>query len=650
MAAQVEQALTQQQHLLVQAGTGTGKSLAYLVPALLHADRTGKPVVVATATLALQAQIVTHDLPQLSQAVTPLLGREPTWALVKGRRNYLCQHKLAGGYAEEGPGDTPALFGAEAWQSEPGVSTGPAGPEPPAPAAPSALAAQVLRLRQWARATSSGDRDELVPGVSETAWEQVSVSARECLGGKCPALADCFVERARAAAAGVDVVVTNHALMAVDAMGETAILPEHQALIVDEAHECVDRVTSAVTAELTPAGVGALAKRITRLSPSSSEVDKATQAFTQALEATESGRLPHLPEPLALALTQLRDAMRRAMTQLKSAGKAGSVEAALQQARVGAQEVFETAARLLAQAPADVAWVARDDRWGSTLCVAPMSVAGLIRSGILQSRTVVFTSATMSMGGQFEPAAQALGLTGTEGQSPAWRGIDVGSPFDYPRQGILYLPAHLPPPTRQGSPVQALEELQALILAAGGRTLGLFSSMRAARSAAEQLRHRLADAGHSQIRILCQGEERLSTLVRQFREQPTSCLFGTLSLWQGVDVPGSSCQLVVIDRIPFPRPDDPLTAARTEAAAAAGGNGFAAVSLPHAALRLAQGAGRLVRRSDDRGVVAILDSRLSTAGYGAFLQRCLPPLWPTTNRQTVLDALQRLDRAACAGQ
>jgi ATP-dependent DNA helicase DinG len=209
-------------------------------------------------------------------------------------------------------------------------------------------------------------------------------------------------------------------------------------------------------------------------------------------------------------------------------------------------------------------------------------------------------------------------------------------------QAIAYVAAHLPPPGRDGAGDDTLDEIEQLVRAAGGRTLGLFSSMRAAQTAAEVMRARFGD----DIPVLCQGEDQITTLVRQFARDPRTCLFGTLTLWQGVDVPGSSCQLVIIDRIPFPRPDDPLASARSQAIARMGGNGFMAVSATHAALRLAQGAGRLIRRSDDRGVVAFLDSRMMTARYAGFLQRSLPPFWPTTDRERVLAALRRLDETA----
>jgi ATP-dependent DNA helicase DinG len=218
-----------------------------------------------------------------------------------------------------------------------------------------------------------------------------------------------------------------------------------------------------------------------------------------------------------------------------------------------------------------------------------------------------------------------------------WRAMDVGSPFDYGKQGILYVAAHLPRPAASGLPDGAADELVRLVSALGGRTLGLFSSRRAAERAAEVLREKTS------FEILLQGEQSLPLLVRRFREDRASCLLGVMSLWQGVDVPGDACQLVVIDRLPFPRPDEPLAAARSAAVDAAGGSGFAAVSVPIAAVRLAQGVGRLIRSHSDRGVVAVLDSRLETAkGYGAFLRRSLPPFWYTTKPEVVHGALKRL--------
>jgi ATP-dependent DNA helicase DinG len=253
----------------------------------------------------------------------------------------------------------------------------------------------------------------------------------------------------------------------------------------------------------------------------------------------------------------------------------------------------------------------------------------------------VLTSATLTPGGSFDAIASEWGLTGTDAEQINWRGIDVGSPFQHAKSGILYVARHLPPPGRDGTSTEQLAEIAALISAARGRTLGLFSSMRAASAAAEEMRERLSTP------VLCQGDDATAALVGQFAAQPETSLFGTLSLWQGVDVPGPSLSLVIIDRIPFPRPDDPLLTARQRAVTAHGGNGFMAVAASHAALLLAQGAGRLLRRADDRGVVAVLDSRMATARYGRFLKDSLPPFWFTTDRQTVLSALDRLTR--CPG-
>ena len=618
MAQAVLDAVDKEEHLLVQAGTGTGKSLGYLVPAILHAQRSGKPAIVATATLALQGQIIDRDLPRLATALAPILGRRPTYALVKGRRNYVCLHKLEGGFPDEDEG----LFDV----GEADASAGRLGKE-------------VVRLREWAQETESGDRDELVPGVSERAWRQVSVAAQECLGSRCPMAGECFVERSRAAAKDVDIVATNHSFLAIDAFEGRFMLPEHELLVIDEGHELVDRITSTITDELTPGMVKRAAKRA-RSADSSDVLDDTALVLERALEQLPEARIDAVPEQLALALATVRDAARTVQSELKPQ-PGEQIDGAKQVAIAAVDEIFDNSARMLEERELDVLWNRVDQRRGAVLNVAPMSVAMLVRDKIFQDRTVILTSATLELGGTFDALAGTMGLRG-EG-APAYTGLDVGSPFNYPEQAIAYVAATLPAPGRGGLSDQMIDEIEALVRAAGGRTLGLFSSMRAAREAAEAMRDRL---GESEISILCQGEDQISTLVRDFARDPTTCLFGTLSLWQGVDVPGSSCQLVLIDRIPFPRPDDPLASARTEAIGRMGGNGFMAVSATHAALRLAQGAGRLIRSASDRGVVAFLDSRMMTARYAAFLQRSLPPFWPTTDRQLVLSALQRLDQTA----
>lgn len=624
MAETVADHLGTRRHLLVQAGTGTGKSLAYLVPALAHAVEHHRPVIVSTATLALQSQIVDRDLPRLADALEPLLGRRPTWQTVKGRRNYVCLRKVEGGFPEE----EDTLFSSPS----------------------SRLEREIVRVRSWVEKTESGDRDDLVPGVSERAWRQVSVSAHECLGQRCPQASDCFCERARGRAREVDLIVSNHAFVAIDAFEGRSMLPEHDVLLVDEAHELASRVTSVVTDELSVPMVEAAARRARQAGAGeTTRLDDAAKALGAALEEVPTGRLPRgLPEPVLAVTSLLETEARAVLAALKEdSGGQGPPDGAKQVARAGLSELVDVAERLVARAdpaePAravqDVVWLTRRQDTGAvSLHVAPVSVAGLLRERLFADRTVVLTSATLTLGGSFDATAGSVGLRG-EG-APPWAGLDVGSPFDYRRQGMLYIARHLPPPGRDGLAQDALEELTALIRAAGGRTLGLFSSRRAAETAAAHLREQL------EVPVLCQGDDVTPTLVREFARSPEVCLVGTLSLWQGVDVPGPACQLVVIDRIPFPRPDDPLSSARAEVVARSGGNGFMAVSATHAALLLAQGAGRLIRSGTDRGVVAVLDSRLATARYAGFLRASMPDFWATVDREVVLQALRRIDTPA----
>ena len=623
MAEAVAQAFATGEHLAVQAGTGTGKSLAYLVPAIARAVADDAPVVVSTATIALQRQLVDRDLPRLVDAVAGALPRKPTFALLKGRRNYLCLNKINSGPTDEEP-PQEELFSA---------------------AAVSAIGRDVQRLTEWASETETGDRDELRPGVPERSWSQVSVSARECLGAtRCPYGIDCFAEKARAKAAEADIVVTNHALLAIDAIAEATVLPEHDFLVIDEAHELTDRVTSVATGELTPGPLGLTVRRAARLvEPELAQrLEAAVATFASAIHDAEPGRIDYLDAELGTYLTALRDAAAAARSAIDPKPADPQAAAARAEAIAALTEITDTAARVLESfGPAipdrtDVVWLDHEEQRGTlrpVLRVAPLSVAGLLAAQVFGTATAVLTSATLTVGGSFDAMAQAWGLS----EDTKWRGLDVGSPFDHARAGILYLAAHLPAPGRDGVGQDAqLDEIAALIEACDGRTLGLFSSMRAARAAAEAMRERLDTP------VLCQGDDGTAALIEQFAADPRTSLFGTLSLWQGVDVPGPSCSLVIIDRIPFPRPDDPLLTARQRAVAARGGNGFMAVAASHAALLLAQGAGRLLRRADDRGVVAVLDSRMATARYGGYLRASLPPFWTTTDAGVVRDALRRL--------
>jgi ATP-dependent DNA helicase DinG len=715
MAEAVERAIGRGEHLAVQAGTGTGKSLAYLVPALRHAVAERTTVVVSTATIALQRQLVDRDLPRLAGALEPLIGTKPRFAILKGRRNYLCLHRVRVGAVDD---PEEGLFDAQQ------LST---------------MGRHVQRLYEWAEQTKTGDRDGLIPGVSEQAWRQVSVTAKECLGAqRCAYGTECFAELARAEAGEAHVVVTNHALLAIDALEEYQVLPEHDVVIVDEAHDLVDRVTSVATGDLSAAAVETAVRRCGRhvADGVADRLKEAGEALGALLDELSPGRMDVLAAPLGNTLAVLRDAAHACVTALgpeprdAGAGDAGDA-AARKAARSSVADLHNTVVRLLGAfepeiaARYDVVWLAKshndDRRWPPTLHVAPISVGGLLRASLFGTRTTVLTSATLTLGGSFEPLARMWGLpplgerpartddtddtngqagqagqaapNGTNGTNapngtnaangagtkngggavagedePAptdeaaigderdaaagesaardkkaaaeeltWSGIDVGSPFDHPKAGILYVARHLPPPGRDGLPPEYLTELEELVAAAGGRTLGLFSSTRAAKQAAGELRDRIGPA------VLCQGDDSTSLLVKRFTEDERSCLFGTLSLWQGVDVPGPALQLVVMDRIPFPRPDDPIASARQRAVAARGGNGFMAVAATHAALLLAQGAGRLLRTMDDRGVVAVLDPRLATARYGGFLQASMPPFWTTTDPGIVRAALRRID-------
>ncbi|GAA2448314.1 ATP-dependent DNA helicase [Streptomyces macrosporus] len=651
MAEAVAEAITDNTHLLIQAGTGTGKSLGYLVPALAHGERT----VIATATLALQRQLVERDLPRTVEALHPLLRRRAEFAMLKGRSNYLCLHRLHEGVPQD---DEDGLF------------------DPFEAAAPtSRLGKDLLRLRDWADETETGDRDDLTPGVSDRAWSQVSVSSRECLGAtRCAYGAECFAEAARERAKLAEVIVTNHALLAIDAIEGAPVLPGHEVLIVDEAHELVSRVTGVATGELTPGGVNRAVRRAAKLvdEKAADRLQAAAESFEKLMELALPGRLEEIPEDLGYALAALRDAARTVITALGNTRDRSvqDEDAVRKQALASVENVHEVAERILTGSEYDVVWYERHDRYGASLRVAPLTVSGLLREKLFEDRSVILASATLKLGGDFDGVGASLGLTsegritgertavdqaggggdgeddgeGAEDAVPRWRGLDVGSPFDYRKQGILYVAQHLAPPGREGSRGDMLDELTDLVQAAGGRTLGLFSSMRAAQAAAEELRGRL------DLPILLQGEETLGELIRRFAADAETCLFGTLSLWQGVDVPGPNCQLVVMDRIPFPRPDDPLMSARQKAVEEAGGNGFMAVAATHAALLMAQGAGRLVRATGDRGVVAVLDPRLARARYGGFLRASMPDFWYTTDRNQVRRSLAAIDAAAKAAE
>jgi ATP-dependent DNA helicase DinG len=647
MAHAVADAFDTGTHLLVQAGTGTGKSLGYLVPALSWlTQHPGERIVVATATLALQTQLADKDIPVALDAVEQVTGKRPVHAVLKGRTNYACLLRVRD--ATTAAQDTL-------------MSAADLAATMPSSAPESALGAEVLGLREWAeeQATTDAlaDRDS-APPHTERGWQQVSIPVRECLGAqRCPYGDACFVEKSRDAARAADLIVTNHALLAINSMHGGTALPSHRALIIDEAHELVARVTGAASAELSPQLVERIGRRVLPYVDDdvALEMLESADALRQALDRSSLERLEDSESGVVVACEAVRNAARAGISALTSTDDKDFEK---RQVAAAVKEVFDLAERMAQMRDHDVIWVAERERSGRELRVAPLSVSVLMRDHIFADRTAILTSATLRLGGEFTATATSVGLRTDEraealqgdiaadaasDNSQPWRAIDVGSPFNYQRQGILYLARSLPPPGRDGLSKSYLEEIAELVWAAGGRTLGLFSSRRAAEAAAVHVRKQLP-----KMTILCQGDAQLSELTRRFVEDETVSLFGTLSLWQGVDVPGATCSLVIIDRIPFPRPDEPLTLARQRAVAEAGGNGFLAVAANHAALLLAQGSGRLIRRLSDRGVVAVLDPRLITARYGSYLRASMPEMWQTSDREVVIGALRRLSGQAGA--
>ncbi len=708
MAHAVGAAIKQRRHLIVEAGTGTGKSLAYLVPALALGQR----VVVSTATKALQDQLAHSDLPQLSRS----LAVRFRYAVLKGRSNYLCWQRveeLSGGTEQLLLGDDDALGRAG------GGSSGRLGQE-------------VRRLVAWARAGAgdkgagdkgagdkgagdkgagdkgagdkgagdkgagdkgagdkkdrsfSGDRAELPWEPSESAWSQVSTGWRECPGaGECPSGADCFAEAARQRAGRADVVVVNTHLYASSlAMAEAELLPAHDLVVFDEAHELEDIASAAFGFELSPVRLVALARLARPLLADSSVAaameDGAAllggvlraykdQPLRRPLDEDVARVVGLLRERANLLLEELRKGSRSPLEGSGSAGSAGQrsdggqgrtaktgrlsgrkLTSPAGKHSVGAGHGMQAASnpgggarRVRAQKAASllvddlneildlpegqVAWVEGPDQ-APVLCVAPVDVGGALRQRLWQGEaapTAVLTSATIP-----PHLGDRLGLA-----AGSYDEQDVGSPFSYSEQALLYCPVHLPDPRSPSFEAAMHEELIALIEAAEGRTLALFTSWRAMQAAAKVARDRVPWT------IFTQSDLPKVKLVTLFRSDEHSCLFATMGFWQGVDVPGPSLSLVTIDRLPFPRPDDPLLRARRDAL---GPRAFELIDLPRAATLLAQGAGRLIRSRDDRGVVAVFDRRLGKARYRWQLVDSLPPMRRTRSRAEVETFLRSL--------
>jgi ATP-dependent DNA helicase DinG len=630
MAEAVANALTDRHHLMVQAGTGTGKSLAYIVPALVH----GRKVLVATATLALQRQLVERDLPAVVPALEKVLGREITYGIYKGVGNYICLQKMN---SEEPDPDGQVLLEV------------------------SSLGKDAQRLHAWAKSPgATGDRDD-APEVDRRVWAANSLSGRECVGADvCAYGHQCFAALAKGRAQSADIVITNHTLLAIEIVDSHPILPERDAVILDEAHEFMDRTTQAVTEELTSARVIRAAAMARKHMPG-----KLSDTFTKAADdfhdtmadygqdvrqnPAMQGRLEEIPASLEAPIRRVKEAAAAIVQSISADEEAIGSDALAERARVkgAVSEINTTCTKIMRNSDGQVLWY---EPTFQTLHLAPLSVSNVLRANLLTKTPVIATSATLSVGNSMDAMARSIGFTvGGDEDATTEDGdidpsnvamLDVGSPFDFANQGVLYLPKHLPEPGREGVHPDVLEELGELIDAAGGRTLALFSSWRGVEAADLHLRKVLAELP---IKIITQKRgDAVGPLVERFAKDETSVLLGTMSLWQGVDVPGNSCVLVTIDRIPFPRPDEPVMSARAAQADAGGGSGFMQISLPRAALLLAQGTGRLIRSVEDRGVVAILDSRIVNKRYGSVLLNSMPPLWRTSDKAVVRESLQRL--------
>jgi ATP-dependent DNA helicase DinG len=528
----------------------------------------------------------------------------------------------------------------------------------------SSLEKDAKRLIAWAKTPGvSGDRDD-APEVDRRVWAANSVSGRECVGADvCAFGSQCFAAKAKGKAQTADVVVTNHTLLAIEIMDLHPILPERDCIILDEAHEFMDRATQAVTDELTSGRVLRAAAMARKFMPGklADAFHKAANDFHESMvdygesvrgELGSQGRLEEIPQSLESPIRKVRESAQAITQYLSADDEIIDTDVMAERARVkgAVNEVSTTAAMLLKLGDGLVLWY---EPTFSTLHLAPLSVSDVLRENMLKQTPVIATSATLTVGNSFNSLAKSIGfIVGEDLNAEVSEGeldpgnlqmLDVGSPFDFANQGVLYMPKHLPEPGRDGPSIEVLTELGELIDAAGGRTLALFSSWRGVEAADAHLRKVLAELP---IKIITQKRgDAVGPLVARFAKDETSVLLGTMSLWQGVDVPGNSCILVAIDRIPFPRPDEPVMSARASQADAAGGSGFMQVSLPRAALLLAQGTGRLIRSVDDRGVVAILDSRIVTKRYGSVLLNSMPPLWRTSDKAVVQDSLKRLNES-----
>lgn len=618
MAESVAAVLAKSEAVVVEAGTGTGKSLAYLVPILL-AD---KRAVIATATIALQDQLVSIDVPMAASG----LGLDVSTALLKGRSNYLCQQRLAELDKASHQEQLELLRGSLPTQ-------------------------ELARARAWAETTESGDKEELDPALEGSLWQALSVRADECPGAsRCPSGATCFSEKARRRADEADIVVTNHHYYGLNLATGGALLGEHDVVVFDEAHHLPDVLGATCGSEISGRRLRSFSRTVRSIlsdNELSLAIDRSAADLDNLLEdltgETINPKDVELTAELARTLATASDRAAKVIDGLRKAkAKEGTeVEAKVDRAQVTAtalvQELNVIVDSLASAKGADNSTKGTDVLWvdGSSanpvLKRTPLDVSDILERHLWGERDVVLTSATISDG-----LSSQLGLDTSNGLDASV--LRVGSPFDYPNLGILYCPVDLPSPNDPAYRQGVRDEMVTLIKAAGGRTLGLFTSASAMREAAEDLRQRL------DYEILMQGDKPKPALIEAFKADPSSVLIATMSFWQGVDLPGSTLSLVTIDRLPFPRPNEPVTQAKRKEA---GRSAFAVVDLPRAETLLAQAAGRLIRRHDDQGVVAVLDSRLATnRHYRWNLINALPPFRRSKDRDEVTAFLSQLNESA----
>jgi ATP-dependent DNA helicase DinG len=649
MTAAVDAAVTSGRHLIVQAGTGTGKSLGYLVPLVAS----GKKVVVSTATKALQDQLAGKDLPFLADVLGVDAAGGLSFALLKGRSNYFCRQRAA----ELRTAQTAAIAAGRQLTMDTGAEGG------QATSGPAALSETVMseltRIATWSATTLTGDRADLDFEPSVTAWGLMSVSAGECPGKvKCPVSDSCFAEAARERAAEADVVIVNTHLYGQHVRSGGFILPAHDVVVVDEAHELEDIMADSLGTDIGSSRLSFLASRVRAvISDADQTIDLAGAGslLDLALGPWAGKRIPAGPgadAELRRVLNAVRGRVQHGIDSLRAipdeARKSGDVEARASRAMQAATALLNDIdsaltlgappVRQLADGPAKdkltkdaqgasdnsrkesdalkVAWVeAGTMTRGPVLKIAPVDVGGALSGAVWSHVTAILTSATIPIG-----LRARLGLPPEETDE-----LSVASPFDYPSQAMLYCAVGMPDPRSPDFEAASHKELRALITAAGGRTLALFTSWKAMRAAADALRD-------LPMTVLVQGELPKPVLVEHFSTDETSCLFATMGFWQGIDVPGRALSLVTIDKLPFSRPDEPLLMARRDRA---GDRAFDLIDLPRAAMMLAQGVGRLIRTSSDKGVVAVLDRRLNSAGYRWKLISALPPMKRTRHLHEV---------------